>query len=142
MLRSDELVALDEVTEICQRNSDHLERFAELTEDKELARKFSDLSRQHREHVTRLDELFHNMDELSSRPDLDREALEQLATWVRSLFAASKRQTLVDKAREVEEELQQAILHALQQTRLPDDARPLLQIIQKDAERALADWRP
>ncbi len=142
MLRSEELVALDKVTEICQRNADHLEWFADMTEDKDLARRFSDLSRQHGEQVTRLDEQFHRMGELSSRPDPDREALEQLATWVHSLFADSKRQTLVDKTKEMEQELQEAILQTLQQSKLPDDARTLLQLIQKDAEGTLADWRP
>lgn len=142
MLRSEELVALDQVTELCQRNADHLDRFADMTEDKDLARRFSDLARQRVEHVTRLDEQFHRIGELSSRPDPDREALEQLATWVHSLLADSKRQTLVDKTKELEQELQEAILHALQQSKLPDDARALLHLIQQESKETLADWRP
>ncbi len=113
MLRSKELLALDEVTEACQLAADHFGKFSESLQDPELARVLSAAAKRHRTQVMRLDQQVQRLGALPSRPDPDREALEWLATWLHSLVAESKRSTLLEKALEIERSVQQAIAKEL-----------------------------
>lgn len=133
MLRPEKILALDDVTEACQEAVDHFTQFADSVAPTAMTRLFADLAERHRQHVAWLDEQVQRLGELPSRPDPDREALEQVATWVRAAFAERREEALVDKALEYEERIGEALAKARQRD-LPEAARSLLADMAADVE--------
>ena len=136
MLRSDDILALDEVTEACQRAADYFEKFAEKVDESQLSALFRDLAESHRRHVEQLDRQVEAMGELPSRPNAERETLEWVATWMRSVFSASQREALLEKAAETEDRLAQSIEQGLE-VDMPQEARQLLKDIRETVGAAL-----
>lgn len=136
-LRSDNILALDELTEACQLAADHFKEFVQLTNDDELVVIFARLSQDHQHEVSQLDAQVKRMGELPRRPDPDREALEYLAIRLRTTAGENKRKKLLDKAKELEEGIRQKISTALSQE-LPGETRSLLLALQRQVAGFLA----
>lgn len=134
MLRTDQELALDDVTEASKYAADQFEKLAELSKDSALSELIGNLEETHRRHVSKLEELIRRMGNLPSAPDPDREALSRLGMRVKAAFAQDREGELAECCREIESRVIETVREAREKN-LTDELRTLVADIGEDCVR-------
>ena len=144
MLRTDQELALDEVTEAAKYAADQFEKLVGIPQGQTLSELIKDFEDIHRRHVSQLEETVRRMGNLPSAPDPDREAFSRLATRVKAALADDRDQVVAESCREIETRIIDAVHHVLMKE-FSDDVRSLLAEIGEDCgrmRRRLEDYLP
>lgn len=134
MLRTDQELALDDVTEASKYAADQFEKLAEMSRKSALCEVIKDLEETHRRHVSKLEELVRRMGNLPSAPDPDREAFSRLRMRVRAALSEDRDGVLAECCREIEKRVVDSVREA-QENNLSDEVRTLLANIGEDCVR-------
>lgn len=125
LLRSNEVVALDQVTEACQKVADHSEGFAQAAESTRAAELFTELASRYQKFVARLDDQVKQLDDLPTRPDPDREAIEQAIARLQATLGEDRDRILLERTTAHLDAVREKVAEALA-LELPAAARKLL----------------
>jgi uncharacterized protein (TIGR02284 family) len=136
MLRTDQELALDDVTEASKYAVDQFEKLAEMPQEPTLCDLIKDFGNAHRRHVSRLEETVRRMGNLPSAPDPDREAFSRLATRVKAALAEDRDRVVAESCSEIETRIIDAV-HQARKKDLLDDIRSLLADIGEDCGKML-----
>jgi uncharacterized hydantoinase/oxoprolinase family protein len=114
MLRDDQNIQLNAVLVACQKTADHYAQAAELTQEVARSARLEGMWRVCRKHVQQLTELVREVDYLPAEPDHDKQDFAQALTHARSTLAADSQAVFQEKALDLEDELQQKAIRALE----------------------------
>jgi hypothetical protein len=136
LLRDTKILILDEATEACQLAADHFAEMHRMTEERGPTQLFAGLAEDHRQDVAQLEAQVKELGELPRQVDPDREALEHLSIWARTVVGDNKQETLLDKAEELEKQVIYKVTIALSED-LPANTRSLLFGIRHRVDNAM-----
>jgi hypothetical protein len=105
MIRDDRSVALDKMSSALRDAQEQYGHLADLAEDAEYKEFFSKKAAEKKSRAEELEQGMREIDVLPKSPDPDKEAVEEIFDWFRSLVAEEKSDVLLDKAAELENEV-------------------------------------
>ena len=113
MLKDESEIALNEVLIACRKVADFSNQAEELTKDPELADFFRRLSRRRRTDADRIVEIERGLGYMPDEPNRDKQDFSRLFTLARTAMADEPARILVEKAVNLETELEEEVNEAL-----------------------------
>ena len=113
MLKDDREVALNDVLVMCRKSADHYLQAAELSDDHRLGDMFDRMATRRIIDADRMETIVRNFGYLPGDPDSDRQDFLKLITLARSTVSSDSGRILIEKAIDMEIELEEKINCAL-----------------------------